>query len=249
MEITNKTIVLAKDADKQAFMTAHGIGRMVLNMSDTDENGELDIWIDETIGMWDTDASIFRSELQQRDAKVINLHIASGGGFLNDAITIYHLLKDHSADVNAYLQGTVASAATVIALAADKIYASNYAQWLVHNPSSWASGDYRDMQSTMDMLRKYRDTLAKMYNTKTGKSMEELYALMDEDRIMDASEAKKWGFVDGLFEPSAGKTKKKRMRNIFELVENEPPPNPSALSDAEVMSLQIALTNLTFKTI
>ena len=52
---------------------------------------------------------------------------------------------------------------------------------MIHNVSTWADGDYREMEHTAEVLKNANDTIANAYRIKTGKTQEELLSLMDNE--------------------------------------------------------------------
>ena len=114
------------------------------------------------------------------------------------------------------IRATLSSAATFILCAADKVLMSDAAVVMIHNTqSSWGGGDYRDAQMTADMLREFNESVLNVYEKKTGKSREELQAMMDKDTFMSPKTAIENGFADGmLFED--GKDDESSQMNFIE---------------------------------
>jgi len=70
------------------------------------------------------------------------------------------------------------------------------AQMMIHNVSSRAEGDYREMEHTAEILKSANDTIANAYRLKTGKEQDELLSLMNKETWMTAQKAKELGFID-----------------------------------------------------
>ena len=121
--------------------------------------------------------------------------IDSPGGNIHAASTIYTMLQDVNAQ--AHITGLAASAASMIAMACRDIFMSDTALFMIHNVSAVAAGDVHTMQSAADMLAAANKSVANAYMQRTGKSLEELQALMDKETWMDVEEAVALGFVDG----------------------------------------------------
>lgn len=170
------------------------------NKSDKSE-----IWIYEMIGedFWTgggVTAKNFQKELSEIKASQIDLHINSPGGDVFDGITIYNLLKQHSAKVTTYIDGLAASIASVIALAGDQIYMAENSLFMIHNPYGMVMGDSFDMRKMADTLDTVRDSISKAYISKTGKDESEIIALMDAETWFDADDAIDFGFIDDVTE-------------------------------------------------
>ena len=164
-----------------------------------------EIWIYEQIGedFWTgggVTAKNFQKELAGIKASQIDLHINSPGGEVFDGITIYNLIKQHPANVTAHIDGLAASIASVIALAGDTVIMAENALFMIHNPWGFAMGDASEMRKTADLLDKIGGSLVTAYSSKSGKSDDEISALMDSETWMTAQEAKDAGFIDEISE-------------------------------------------------
>lgn len=126
----------------------------------------------------------------------IEVVINSGGGDVFAGSEIFTALKEYNGEVTVKIVGLAASAASVIAMAGDKILISPTAQMMIHNVSTYGGGDYRDFEHTAEVLKSANQSIANAYKTKTGKSDEELKVLMDAETWFNAEEAVEQGFAD-----------------------------------------------------
>lgn len=124
------------------------------------------------------------------------LEINSQGGICVCGYEIYTTLKGYSGKVTAHVN-YAASAATLIACAADEALISDAGIYMIHNAQSYAEGDYRDMDESGDSLRQFNDGFLNVYEKKTGRSREELQGLMDDNTYMGPQRAIEYGFIDG----------------------------------------------------
>lgn len=136
-----------------------------------------------------------------KDAGEIILHINSPGGSVYEGYTIYNLLKGSGKKISAKVEGVCASIATLIALAADEIELFPLSQWLIHNPMGAVEGDRQELLKAAAELHRIANTLIDLYVAKTGKTPEEITALMNEDRFLSAEEAYDMGFVSAIIQP------------------------------------------------
>ena len=158
--------------------------------------GNSDAWIYEWFGIEATSPSMVDKAIEKANGEDLEVEINSGGGSVFAGSEIYTALKAYPGNVTVKIVGLAASAASVIAMAGDKVMMSPTAQIMIHNVSSRAEGDYRDMEHTADVLKNADNTIANAYRIKTGKTQEELLALMDKETWMTADKAKELGFVD-----------------------------------------------------
>lgn len=155
-----------------------------------------DAWIYEWFGIEATSPQKVNDALEKANGEDIEVEINSGGGSVFAGSEIYTALKSYKGNVIVKIVGLAASAASVIAMAGNKVMMSPTAQIMIHNVSSREEGDYRDMEHTADVLKNADNTIANAYRIKTGKTQEELLALMDKETWMTADKAKELGFVD-----------------------------------------------------
>ena len=128
--------------------------------------------------------------------ETIEVEINSGGGSVFAGSEIYTALKNHKGQVNVSIVGLAASVGSVIAMAGKTVKMSPTAQFMVHNVSAQGEGDYRDMQHMADILKTANETIASAYILKTGKSKDEILAMMDKETWLTAEKAKEYGFID-----------------------------------------------------
>ena len=69
-------------------------------------------------------------------------------------------------------------------------------QMMIHNVLTTAEGDYRAMRHAGDRLDTACDALANAYMRKTGKTRDEIRAMMDAETWVDARRAVELGLVD-----------------------------------------------------
>lgn len=165
--------------------------------------GVLDISIHDEIGSWGVEASVFLAQLKDdlnevEPTKVINLSIHSPGGNLLDGLAMYNALRAHPAKVYGRVEGIAASAASLVLMAADTISMPEDAWIMIHNPWTIAIGDAEEMRAVADLSEKMRDSMANIYERRTGMDRDELLAMMSEETWMTSVEALNAGFADNI---------------------------------------------------
>jgi ATP-dependent Clp endopeptidase proteolytic subunit ClpP len=126
----------------------------------------------------------------------LEVEINSGGGSVFAGSEIYTALKSYSGNVTVKIVGLAASAASVIAMAGDKISISPTAQVMIHNASGAFGGDYRDMEKGAEILKNVNAAISNAYRLKTGLSNEELLNMMNQETWLTAQQALDNKFVD-----------------------------------------------------
>lgn len=161
------------------------------------ENQTPELFVYGYIGEWDeVDSKNFTSQLKQITAKELIVRINSYGGEVFTAQAILSSLKRHPANVTVYIDGIAASAASVIAMAGNKVIMPSNAMMMIHNPLTIALGNSGDMRDVADMLDKVRDSILAAYRDKTGLEDDRIIELMNEETWMTAAEAVEFGFAD-----------------------------------------------------
>lgn len=156
-----------------------------------------DVWMYEWFGETATAPNNFRNELKEFDGKDITVWIDSYGGSVFAGASIYNTLKEHNGKITAKIEKAM-SAASVIAMAADEILMSPVAVMMIHNPLTGVYGNMHDLRKVADILDTIKDTIINSYESKTGKTREEISQMMDDEMWMSANVAIKEGFADGV---------------------------------------------------
>lgn len=121
----------------------------------------------------------------------INMHINSGGGDVFAGVAIYNILKSNPANKTTYVDGVAASAASLIALAGNKIIIPASAQLMIHNPWTVAQGNANDLRGVADMLDQVAKSLVNIYmeNAKDGVNEDDIKQMMDNATWFTGEEA------------------------------------------------------------
>jgi len=163
---------------------------------------EADILVYGEIGesYWSEDtvtAKKFATDLKEiGNVSKLNIFINSGGGNIFDAQAILSMLKRHNAEKTVYIDGLAASAASVIAMAGEKIIMPSNAMMMIHRAWTGTMGNIHDFERTVETLKQVDGSISGVYADKTGKDQEEILGLMDNETWMTAAEAFDMGFAD-----------------------------------------------------
>lgn len=163
--------------------------------------GTVDILLYDEIGFWGVTAKEFVAALAGITATTINVRINSPGGDVFDGLAIYNALKAHPAKIVSTIEGIAASAASFIALAGETVTMAPSAFMMIHKAWGFTIGNADDHRDAVNTLDKIDGQLAAVYATKTGKSADEMLALMkgeSDGTWFTGDEAKAIGLVDAL---------------------------------------------------
>lgn len=138
------------------------------------------------------------SALDEANGDDVTLEINSPGGYVTAGSEIYTMLKQYNGNVTANIVGQAASAASWIALAADKVMMSPTATMFVHKAIGSGEGNSDDLTSIVQGLNETDKAFVDLYAEKSGKSPEDVYQLMQQSTTMNAKTAVQNGFADGI---------------------------------------------------
>lgn len=161
-----------------------------------------EVAIHDEIGAHGVSAKGFLAELGALPgATPLEVRLNSPGGSVFDAVAIHNALQRHEGQVTVWIDGIAASAASYIAMAGDEIVMPDNAFLMIHDPSGLVMGTAGDMRSMAEALDKVKSSLVAGYAAKSGRSTEEVAAIMAAETWFDATEALAQGFADRVVDP------------------------------------------------
>lgn len=126
----------------------------------------------------------------------ITVRLNSGGGDPFDGEAIRAMLAAHAGKVTVMVEGVAASAASLIAMAADEIVMTRGSIMMIHDPSSITLGTAGEHRAKAEFLEKIAGTFAEVYAARAGMTPEDARALMLAETWMKPAEAVEMGFAD-----------------------------------------------------
>lgn len=161
------------------------------------KNGRGQIYLYDVISdYWGVGASDIADALDQCGDVPIDLYINSPGGDVFDGRAMATLLKRHSQEVVAHIDGIAASAATTVACAANKRIMAEGTRFMIHNAWTLAIGNAVDLRETAELLDKLDQDIAADYVGLTGWSDEEVKSFMENETYFSAEECLDNGLCD-----------------------------------------------------
>lgn len=138
---------------------------------------------------------MFRDELNAGEGDV-TVWINSPGGNVFAAAEIYTMLKDYRGSITVKIDAIAASAASVVAMAGDTVQMSPVAMLMIHDPSTVAMGNTKDMEKAIEVLNEVKESIINAYASKSGLSHARIANLMSNETWMNAKKAVELGFAD-----------------------------------------------------
>lgn len=141
-------------------------------------------------------------KIKEVSAPLVVVNIRSAGGDVNDALLIYEALSELDAHITTRCFGYTASAATIIAQAANEgcREIASTALYLIHNCSCATEGNAAEIEKQVELLKLCDSKIADIYATRSGKSREHFTNLMNKNNgngeWLSAEQALEAGLAD-----------------------------------------------------
>lgn len=165
------------------------------------DSGE--IWIYDEIGpsWWGLiDAKSVIDALGQMKGKHVTARLNTPGGSVDEGVAIYNALKSHKGGVTTIVDSLAASMGSYIAQAGERRLVASNAAYMIHDPWTIGVGNATELRKTADVLDKYRDRLVPDYAARSGKSIDEIRSLMNDETWYAGQEIVDAGFADELID-------------------------------------------------
>ena len=129
----------------------------------------------------------------------IHLHINSPGGDAFSGLSIVDTIQACRTPIYTYVDGSAASAATLIAMAGDKRYASKNSFMLFHQPSIVWGGKLDEFMDEVENQKKIYEKILNIYLENSDIPEEELEELLQHELWLDVDTCIQHGFIDKVY--------------------------------------------------
>lgn len=146
---------------------------------------------------WDIVPALLVGMLDELDGEDVELHIASPGGYVDDALAIVTAIRAYSGKTRAIVAGLAASAASWIALSCDEVVMGPSSLLMIHGPWTWTQGDADQLRADASVLDKYAGIMRRAY-ARHGYEGDDL--LVGGDHWFDAEEALAAKLITGVLD-------------------------------------------------
>ncbi|PVY81064.1 ATP-dependent protease ClpP protease subunit [Cupriavidus alkaliphilus] len=134
--------------------------------------------------------------LRGMGAGPVTVNVNSPGGDMFEGLSIYNLLREHDGEVTVKVLGLAASAASIIAMAGDKVQISRAGFLMIHNAWVLAVGNRHDLTEIAATLKPFDDAMASIYSARSGQDVKAMAKLMDAETWISGQTAIDDGFAD-----------------------------------------------------
>lgn len=146
--------------------------------------------------------------------KDVVVNVNSPGGDVFEGLAIYNLLREYEGQVTVKVLGLAASAASVIAMAGDRIEVGRAAFLMIHNTWVMAVGDRHALRATADWIEQFDQSLVSIYGARTSMEAKALGSMLDDETWIGGEKAVDMGFADDLLPSDAVAPGAQNMRDV-----------------------------------
>lgn len=171
------------------------------------------------ISDWDIDLGGFREFINQATEEPLIININSYGGDAMLGIAIANIIRSSENGTVANIWGIAASAASVIAVACDRVIMQPSATLMIHDAWTWdAGGTIPELDSTREQLDQLSNQIADIYVSKAGGSREQWRELMGAETFYTGQAAVEAGLADEVVASDTGDgAENKSLRKIVNM--------------------------------
>ena len=141
-------------------------------------------------------AKEFRAQIKDVKAKSLNVRINSPGGSVVEGAAMMTALDEFKGEITVDIDSMAASAASVLAMAGDKVRMASNALMMIHDPYSMVMGGADEMRRTADLLDKVKGQIIDAYMRRSKKNRKELSKMMGDETWFTGAEAVAAGLAD-----------------------------------------------------
>jgi ATP-dependent protease ClpP protease subunit len=188
------------------------------------------------IGSYGISTEVFRSHLRALKGKSLVLNINSPGGSVEDGLNIYDDLREYPSRVSVNINGTAASMASVIVLAAeapDRTITAN-GRVMIHRVTAGIHGNPDQLDAGAKVARQFEDRIVAIYVGRLAKSEQDIRDMMKTEigTWFHGEQAVAAGFAHKVNTTAKTSAFKNEWAHLFTMLpaaifDIAPPPSPS----------------------
>jgi ATP-dependent Clp protease protease subunit len=205
-----------RNEEEKENMNAFQMPQIIINSSDNEEtqypqgirviNNKILFYADVNEGamlelnrvLLETDLKLQSMELALDGAyeSTIHLHLNTFGGSIFAAFSTVDTIRRLKSKVHTHIDGSVASAGTLVSAIGSKRYMGQHAHLLIHQLSSGVYGKFSEMEDEIFNCTNLMKLLKDFYKKNTKLPMKKLDELLKRDIWLNAEECLQYGIVD-----------------------------------------------------
>ena len=155
------------------------------------------IRIDGVIGSSDGEISavMIREQLPENGIDPIAVKIHSEGGSVFEGFAIHDAFAAYQGPKSLSIESSAFSIASFIACAFDDVEISSNGYMMLHNPYAQVEGDDEDFARQSEMLGKLKTSMVAAYAQRSGKSEDEIKAILKNETYLNAEQSVEMGLA------------------------------------------------------
>ena len=155
------------------------------------------IRIDGVIGTGpnEVSAQMVREQLPVNGTEPIEVKIHSEGGNVFEGFAIHDAFAAYQGPKSLSIESSAFSIASFIAMAFDDVSISQNGYMMLHNPYMAVEGDDEDLAASSQVLAQLKASAIAAYQKRSGKTEEEIKAIMKAETFLNAEQSVAMGFA------------------------------------------------------
>jgi len=172
----------------------------------------------------------------------VHLRINSPGGDVFAGHAMAQLMNEYDGEIIAHVDGYAASAASVVAIAADKVMMAPASMMMIHKAWTWGVGNADDLMATAELLEKIDGQLVQQYAKRSnGKATaDEFMAMIAAETWLTPQEAIDCGLCDEIAPEKDKKSSQARAMWDVSAFKRAPAPPATSTQDPAVVATAVA---------
>ena len=140
-------------------------------------------------------AAMIREQLPENRTEPIAVKIHSEGGSVFEGFAIHDAFAAYQGPKSLSIESSAFSIASFIACAFDDVEISSNGYMMLHNPYAAVEGDDEDFARQSEMLAKLKSSMVSAYAQRSGKSEDEIKAILKNETYLNAQQSVEMGLA------------------------------------------------------
>jgi ATP-dependent protease ClpP protease subunit len=140
-------------------------------------------------------AASIREQLPENGTDPIAVKIHSEGGSVFEGFAMHDAFAAYEGPKTLSIESSAFSIASFIACAFDDVEISSNGYMMLHNPYAQVEGDDEDFARQADMLGKLKTSMVTAYASRSGKSEDEIKAILKNETYLNAQQSVEMGLA------------------------------------------------------
>lgn len=147
-------------------------------------------------------ADAVQTLLDEANYQELSVDLYTPGGMVYEGMEVFNIISRYPSKKEVIIGGLVASIGSVISAAFDTVKVTDSSTFMIHNTWDAIAGDAQEMRDAAEKLEKLNERIALILSKKSGKTIDEIKNMMNEETWLYGQEIVDAGFADELIETS-----------------------------------------------